>query len=70
LKGVDVHFSAMTLPRDLALRCPYCVTGYEFRIMEVHEKLRICTRCGHMAREDDPWFQCVCKNCVLLKSNG
>lgn len=57
---------AITLPRDLAVRCPYCVAGYEFRIMQAHEHTYICPHCGHIARQNDPWFHCYCPNCLSL----
>jgi hypothetical protein len=57
---------AMTMPRDLAVRCPYCVTGYEFRIMQSNEHTHICQTCGHMARPNDTWFHCYCPNCLHL----
>ena len=65
-KAVMMRSPAMALPQDLAVRCPYCVTGYEFRIMQTSENSRVCARCGHIVRPDDAWFHCFCPNCLRL----
>lgn len=57
---------AMTLPGDLASRCPYCVTGDEFSVMETNDQTKLCSRCGHTVRVSDSWFHCYCPNCLRL----
>lgn len=56
----------MTVPQDLAIRCPYCVVGYEFNLMESNQQTNLCSRCGHMVRPNDNWFHCYCPNCLEL----
>src|SRR5579863_511804 len=52
-RGKCMRSPAMTLPGDLATRCPYCVTGDQFCVMETHDQTNLCSRCGHMVRLSD-----------------
>jgi ribosomal protein S27AE len=49
------------------VRCPYCVSGLEFRAMVAHVDGRyICDKCGHTARLGDAAYRCRCVKCVDL----
>jgi|SRR6516225_4506472 hypothetical protein len=51
------------------VRCPYCVSGYEFRAMApVRVGKYVCAHCGHFAMPDDGNFTCNCKKCKQLYS--
>ena len=47
------------------VRCPYCVTGSEFRPMlrQSTKKRFTCVSCGHTAAPDDPYLKCPCSRC-------
>ena len=47
-----------------AARCPYCISGVEFRRMIAHVDGRsICSKCGHTTCPGNPEYQCHCLNC-------
>ena len=47
------------------VRCPYCVSGDQFREMVTHLDGRlICRKCGHMAMAANPDFKCACPKCL------
>ena len=49
------------------MRCPYCVSGHEFRPMIAHVDGRfICNKCGHVGRPGDMDYRCNCPNCQKL----
>jgi len=62
------------------LRCPYCVEGKQFKLMEPRDKEHgwyMCDKCGHLAVPDDSHFDCRCAKCIGLsikapldRSNG
>ena len=52
---------------ECAVRCPYCVSGFEFRLMVAHVDGRyICNRCGHTTHLSDGKYECGCRNCLKL----
>src|SRR3954471_16770866 len=53
------------------MRCPYCVSGFEFRLMVGHVDGRgICSKCGHTVHPDRPEYGCSCPHCRKLASVG
>ena len=53
------------------VRCPYCVTGFEFHTMVEHiDGRHICNKCGHTTRPSDAEYECHCPNCRKLDSAG
>jgi DNA-directed RNA polymerase subunit RPC12/RpoP len=53
---------------ETAVRCPYCVLGYEFRSMlPKPEGFFICLKCGHTVKPGDPDFRCFCQKCGELR---
>ncbi len=51
------------------LRCPYCVEGNEFKVMEPREKENgwyMCENCGHLAMPQRSDFRCRCVKCSGL----
>jgi DNA-directed RNA polymerase subunit RPC12/RpoP len=49
------------------VRCPYCVSGLEFRPMVAHIDGRyICNKCGHTTHVNDGEYECRCPNCRKL----
>jgi ribosomal protein S27AE len=45
--------------------CPYCVSGFEFRLMVAHVDGRyICDRCGHTAYPGNTKYNCRCTKCL------
>jgi rubrerythrin len=50
------------------IRCPYCVEGYDFRLMK--ERLNgvffVCEKCGHALMQDNPMWTCRCGKCTEL----
>ena len=54
---------------ETVVRCPYCVSGDQFRPMIAHVDGRfICNKCGHVTRPGDIRFNCSCQNCEDLSS--
>ena len=54
---------------ECAARCPYCVSGFEFRRMVSHVDGRhICNKCGHTTHLSDVEYECRCPNCLKLVS--
>ena len=50
------------------VRCPYCVSGIEFRPMVSHaEGTFLCNRCGHTTRPKDENYRCECARCLQLQ---
>lgn len=50
-------------------RCPYCVSGTQFKAMRVLENEReICENCGHIAFSNDNGFRCPCQKCLKLRT--
>jgi hypothetical protein len=46
-------------------RCPYCVSGSQFKAMQVLENGRqICESCGHIVFNEDKAFWCPCQKCL------
>jgi ribosomal protein S27AE len=51
------------------VRCPYCVSGDEFRSMVAHLDGRfVCAKCGHLANPCDRDFKCFCVECSRLRA--
>lgn len=49
-------------------RCPYCVSGEQFRPMRVLENGRqICENCGHIVFPEDRAFWCPCQKCLEVR---
>ena len=57
---------------EATVRCPYCVSGLEFRPMVVHVDSRyICGKCGHTTRPGDADYECHCSRCrELMRSRA
>ena len=50
------------------VRCPYCVSGDEFRPMSALSGGRfVCAKCGHLAIPSDKSFECACRKCFELR---
>lgn len=51
------------------VRCPYCVSGDEFRPMAALSDGRFtCRQCGHLAIPSDKSFECACRKCFELRA--
>lgn len=49
------------------VRCPYCVSGDEFRPMTtVADGRFVCGKCGHLAIPSDKNLECACRKCFAL----
>jgi hypothetical protein len=48
------------------VRCPYCVEGNAFKVMQQVEHYLACSKCGHKVVPDRPTFICSCPNCRYL----
>ena len=49
------------------VRCPYCVSGGEFRPMfRRSKKAFVCVSCGHTASSEYPHSKCNCPRCRAL----
>jgi len=55
---------AVTAP---IVRCPYCVSGDEFRPMVALGDGRFACKCGHLSIPSDEKFKCACWNCFELR---
>jgi ribosomal protein S27AE len=52
----------------IAVRCPYCVSGDEFKAMTAAGDGRFaCGKCGHLAIPSDENFKCACPKCFELR---
>ena len=52
----------------IAVRCPYCVSGDEFKPMTAAGDGRFaCGKCGHLAIPKDENFRCACPKCFELR---
>jgi hypothetical protein len=50
------------------VRCPYCVSGDQFRPMTADGRGRyVCAKCGHLAMPADKGFECHCGKCDELR---
>jgi len=53
------------------IRCPYCVQGYEFRLMTDLTAgsggIFYCPSCRHLVRTAEPDFRCFCRGCTSLR---
>lgn len=46
----------------LIIRCPYCLTGIEFRPMIAHKDGRfVCRDCAHTVRPGIHEYKCTCR---------
>jgi len=55
----------------VVVRCPYCVSGDEFRPMTAHGAGRfVCAKCSHLAMPDDKDFKSHCGRCEGLRWVG
>lgn len=53
----------------LVKRCPYCVVGFEFRLLIAYKDGRfVCEHCGHTTHPGDSAYQCSCSNCLRLRN--
>jgi hypothetical protein len=53
------------------VRCPYCVTGFEFHPMVGHiDGRHICNKCGHTTCPSEAEYECQCPNCHKLAPPG
>jgi hypothetical protein len=53
------------------VRCPYCISGDEFRPMAALSDGRfVCRQCGHLAIPSDKSFECACRKCFELRTIG
>jgi hypothetical protein len=49
---------------EIVVRCPYCVSAYEFKPMAAAGDGRFaCCKCGHLAIPADKNFRCTCRKC-------
>ena len=54
--------------KNQAPRCPYCVSGNQFKAMKVLENGRqICESCGHIVFPEDRAFWCPCQKCLQAR---
>ena len=52
----------------IAVRCPYFVSGDEFKAMIAAGDGRFaCDKCGHLAIPSDENFRCACPKCFELR---
>ena len=52
----------------IAVRCPYCVSGDEFKAITAAGDGRFaCGKCGHLAIPSDESFKCACPKCFELR---
>jgi uncharacterized protein (DUF983 family) len=60
--------AANATEEGIVVRCPYCVSGYEFKPMEaVGDGRFACGKCGHLAISADKNFRCACRKCFELR---
>jgi hypothetical protein len=55
------------------VRCPYCVEGREFKLMEPRDPTNgwyTCEGCGHLAMPLQSDFRCHCAKCAGLTGTG
>ena len=52
------------------VRCPYCVSGNEFMLMQWVGRRFICGRCGHILSPVDKDFVCDCPKCKELERHS
>jgi len=49
-------------------RCPYCVSGSQFKPMKVLDNDRqMCEGCGHIVYPRDDAFLCLCQRCITAR---
>jgi hypothetical protein len=49
------------------LRCPYCVSGSDFRPLLARTDGRFfCVQCGHIASPRELTYVCGCEQCVRV----
>ena len=48
------------------VRCPYCVLGDEFMLMQWILRRFFCLKCGHIVDLQDEDFVCECSKCQEL----
>lgn len=49
----------------LLLRCPYCTTGADFKLLVACKDGRfVCEQCGHTIRPGEPGHRCTCRHCL------
>jgi hypothetical protein len=65
LKKATLGVAMRNMTTDDA-RCPYCVQGYDFRLLSVLGDGFVCDRCGHVVEPKYPKFQCGCRKCRQL----
>jgi hypothetical protein len=60
------------MPTDttLAIRCPHCMAGIEFRPMIAYKDGRfVCRDCAHTVLPGVPEYRCTCRPCLRLFRN-
>jgi hypothetical protein len=66
--GARVPYAVNTAETEIVVRCPYCVSGDEFKPMAAAGDGRFaCGKCGHLAIPTDKHFRCACRKCFELK---
>jgi hypothetical protein len=57
----------MAIDTIFTVRCPYCFTGGDFRVMTAYKDGRfLCRDCAHTVRPGVPEYRCTCRNCLKM----
>jgi len=49
----------------LLLRCPYCTTGADFKLLVAYNDGRfVCAQCTHTVWPAEPTYRCTCRKCL------
>ena len=70
MQNLDVRLPCAvdTIKAVIVVRCPYCVSGDEFKPMAAAGDGRFaCDKCGHLAIPSDKNFRCACRKCFELR---
>jgi hypothetical protein len=52
---------------ELAMRCPYCFIGLDFRPMIAYRDGRfVCRDCGHTVLAGISGYKCLCRDCTRV----
>jgi hypothetical protein len=50
---------------QMVVRCLYCLTGLDFRVMTAYKDGRfVCRNCAHTVRPGVPDYRCTCHMCL------
>jgi hypothetical protein len=54
---------------QLVIRCPYCVSGFDFRELISYKDGRfVCEMCAHTIHPGEISYQCSCRGCLKMSN--